>query len=151
MNRYMAFSLCSLGLALAAGAQPFPETQKIIRERSAIRFVSKQMNVPVEGLAVMVVQWRDRGRGGAQQQIEVAEEREPREPHAVARLVGGQPVAVREHGRARGARVVALVLGLQGPRGGEVLLEVGVGLAIVLLIYRNRRSVDLTGIDALKG
>ncbi len=29
--------------------------------------------------------------------------------------------------------------------------EVGVGLAIVLLIYRNRRSVDLTGIDALKG
>jgi NAD(P)H-quinone oxidoreductase subunit 4L len=29
--------------------------------------------------------------------------------------------------------------------------EVGVGLAIVLLIYRNRRSVDLTGIDAMKG
>lgn len=29
--------------------------------------------------------------------------------------------------------------------------EVGVGLAIVLLIYRNRRSVDLTGIDSLKG
>ncbi|MEY2418101.1 MAG: NAD(P)H-quinone oxidoreductase subunit [Actinomycetota bacterium] len=29
--------------------------------------------------------------------------------------------------------------------------EVGVGLAIVLLIYRNRKSVDLTGIDALKG
>ncbi len=29
--------------------------------------------------------------------------------------------------------------------------EVGVGLAIVLLIYRNRKSVDLTGLDALKG
>ena len=29
--------------------------------------------------------------------------------------------------------------------------EVGVGLAIVLLIYRNRQSVDLTGIDSLKG
>lgn len=29
--------------------------------------------------------------------------------------------------------------------------EVGVGLAIVLLIYRNRKSVDLTGIDSLKG
>ncbi len=29
--------------------------------------------------------------------------------------------------------------------------EVGVGLAIVLLIYRNRRSVDLTGIDVMKG
>ena len=49
MNRYMAFSVCSLCLALAVEAQPFPETQKIIRERSAIRFVSKQMNVPVEG------------------------------------------------------------------------------------------------------
>jgi NAD(P)H-quinone oxidoreductase subunit 4L len=29
--------------------------------------------------------------------------------------------------------------------------EVGVGLAIVLLIYRNRKSVDLTGLDVLKG
>ena len=29
--------------------------------------------------------------------------------------------------------------------------EVGVGLAIVLLIYRNRRSIDLTEVDALKG
>ena len=29
--------------------------------------------------------------------------------------------------------------------------EVGVGLAIVLLIYRNRKSVDLTGIDSMKG
>ena len=39
--------LCVSGLA--AEAQPLPETTKIIRERSAIRFVSKQMNVPVEG------------------------------------------------------------------------------------------------------
>jgi len=29
--------------------------------------------------------------------------------------------------------------------------EVGVGLAIVLLIYRNRRSVDLTEVDIMKG
>ena len=29
--------------------------------------------------------------------------------------------------------------------------EVGVGLAIVLLIYRNRRSVDLTEISLMKG
>ncbi|HUR50149.1 MAG TPA: NADH-quinone oxidoreductase subunit NuoK [Acidimicrobiales bacterium] len=29
--------------------------------------------------------------------------------------------------------------------------EVGVGLAIVLLIYRNRRSVDLTEINMMKG
>jgi len=29
--------------------------------------------------------------------------------------------------------------------------EVGVGLAIVLIIYRNRRSIDLTHIDAMKG
>lgn len=29
--------------------------------------------------------------------------------------------------------------------------EVGVGLAIVLLIYRNRRSVDLTEVDVLRG
>jgi NADH:ubiquinone oxidoreductase subunit K len=29
--------------------------------------------------------------------------------------------------------------------------EVGVGLAIVLLIYRNKRSIDLTDVDLLKG
>ena len=29
--------------------------------------------------------------------------------------------------------------------------EVGVGLAIVLLIYRNLRSIDLTEIDLMKG
>jgi NAD(P)H-quinone oxidoreductase subunit 4L len=29
--------------------------------------------------------------------------------------------------------------------------EVGVGLAIVLLIYRNRRSVDLSEVDMMKG
>ena len=29
--------------------------------------------------------------------------------------------------------------------------EVGVGLAIVLLIYRNQKSIDLTEIDMLKG
>ncbi len=29
--------------------------------------------------------------------------------------------------------------------------EVGVGLAIVLLIFRNRRSVDLSSIDSMKG
>lgn len=29
--------------------------------------------------------------------------------------------------------------------------EVGVGLAIVLIIYRNRRSIDLTEVDTMKG
>ena len=29
--------------------------------------------------------------------------------------------------------------------------EVGVGLAIVLLIFRNRSSVDLSSIDSMKG
>ena len=29
--------------------------------------------------------------------------------------------------------------------------EVGVGLAIVLLIYRNTRSIDLSDVDVLKG
>jgi len=29
--------------------------------------------------------------------------------------------------------------------------EVGVGLAIVLIIYRNRRSVDITGADLMRG
>jgi NAD(P)H-quinone oxidoreductase subunit 4L len=29
--------------------------------------------------------------------------------------------------------------------------EVGVGLAIVLIIYRNRHSVDLDDVDAMKG
>jgi NADH:ubiquinone oxidoreductase subunit K len=29
--------------------------------------------------------------------------------------------------------------------------EVGVGLAIVLLIYRNRHSIDLDQVDAMKG
>jgi NAD(P)H-quinone oxidoreductase subunit 4L len=29
--------------------------------------------------------------------------------------------------------------------------EVGVGLAIVLLIYRNRTSIDLTEVDLMKG
>ena len=29
--------------------------------------------------------------------------------------------------------------------------EVGVGLAIVLLIYRNRRSIDISEVDLMKG
>ncbi|TML64622.1 MAG: NADH-quinone oxidoreductase subunit NuoK [Actinobacteria bacterium] len=29
--------------------------------------------------------------------------------------------------------------------------EVGVGLAIVLLIYRNKQSIDLTDVDVMKG
>ena len=29
--------------------------------------------------------------------------------------------------------------------------EVGVGLAIVLIIYRNRRSIDITSVDSMKG
>ena len=49
---------------------------------------------------------------------------------------------------------------LNGDLGGQVFAlfvitvaaaEVGVGLAIVLLIYRNRRSVDLDEVDLMKG
>jgi NADH:ubiquinone oxidoreductase subunit K len=49
---------------------------------------------------------------------------------------------------------------LQGNVNGQVFAlfvitiaaaEVGVGLAIVLLIYRNRRSVDLDEVDLMKG
>ena len=29
--------------------------------------------------------------------------------------------------------------------------EVGVGLAIVLLLYRNRQSIDLDEVDAMRG
>jgi NAD(P)H-quinone oxidoreductase subunit 4L len=29
--------------------------------------------------------------------------------------------------------------------------EVGVGLAMVLLMYRNRKSIDITQVDAMKG
>jgi len=43
---YSSVSLCC---AFVAEAQPLPQMQKIIRERSAIRFVTRQMNVPVEG------------------------------------------------------------------------------------------------------
>jgi polyisoprenoid-binding protein YceI len=45
-------SLCFLCFLCVSGlveAQPLPELQKIIRERSAIRFATRQMNVPVEG------------------------------------------------------------------------------------------------------
>ena len=49
---------------------------------------------------------------------------------------------------------------MNGDVGGQVFAlfvitvaaaEVGVGLAIVLLIYRNRRSVDLDEVDLMKG
>lgn len=49
---------------------------------------------------------------------------------------------------------------LQDDVGGEVFAlfviavaaaEVGIGLAIVLLMYRNRRSIDLSEADLLKG
>ena len=29
--------------------------------------------------------------------------------------------------------------------------EVGIGLAMVLLLYRNRRSIDLSEVDLMKG
>ena len=44
--------------------------------------------------------------------------------------------------------VVILLFGKRMPRHGS---EVGVGLAIVLLIYRNLHSADLDDVDALKG
>jgi polyisoprenoid-binding protein YceI len=56
MKHHSAFSLwsllslCSLCCALVFSSAAFAQQpQKIVRERSAIRFVTKQMNVPVEG------------------------------------------------------------------------------------------------------
>jgi polyisoprenoid-binding protein YceI len=43
------WALCSLCCALIAGNAWAQQPEKIVRERSAIRFVTKQMNVPVEG------------------------------------------------------------------------------------------------------
>ena len=34
---------------------------------------------------------------------------------------------------------------------GVAAAEVGVGLAMVLLLYRNRKSIDLTEVDLMKG
>ena len=41
--------LVAASLALDVGAQPLNLPKKIMRERSYVRFVTKQMNVPVEG------------------------------------------------------------------------------------------------------
>ena len=49
MRLALLCSLCFLCVSGLAEAQPLPEMQKIVRERSAIRFATKQMNVPVEG------------------------------------------------------------------------------------------------------
>ena len=48
LTRYSLWTLClSLSLCCALAAQA--QEKKIIRERSYVRFVTKQMNVPVEG------------------------------------------------------------------------------------------------------
>jgi NADH:ubiquinone oxidoreductase subunit K len=49
-----------------------------------------------------------------------------------------------EHGNLSGQVFALFVIAVAAA-------EVGVGLAIVLLIYRNRRSIDLTEVDALRG
>src|SRR5207247_3906677 len=63
------------------------------------------------------------------------EELRPRVPHPRPRLVGREPVTVRQDGGARRAGVIALVVG--GERRGErdVLFEIGVALTI-----RRRRA-----------
>ena len=48
------------------------------------------------------------------------------------------------HGNVAGAVFALFVIAVAAA-------EVGVGLAIVLLIYRNRQSVDLNEIDLMKG
>ena len=58
------------------------------------------------------------------------------------------------------ARILVAFGAFQGTTTGQIFAlfvitiaaaEVGVGLAIVLLIYRNRRSIDITDVDLLKG
>src|SRR5438477_408276 len=81
-------------------------------------------------LGVLVVRkGRDAGHG-TEQQVVGGEELRPRQPHPVARLAGGEPVAVRRHGGARRARVVALVVGRERVRDVLVLFEVRVGLPV---------------------
>ena len=41
--------------------------------------------------------------------------------------------------------------GTNAPAEGENAAEVGVGLAIVLMLYRNRASIDLDEVDAMRG
>jgi NADH:ubiquinone oxidoreductase subunit K len=62
--------------------------------------------------------------------------------------------------RRNGVAVLMSVGAFNGDVAGQVFAlfvitvaaaEVGVGLAIVLLIYRNRRSVDLDQADLMKG
>ena len=48
------------------------------------------------------------------------------------------------HGSAAGAVFALFIIAIAAA-------EVGVGLAIVLLIYRNRRSVDLNDMSEMKG
>jgi len=49
LRRMLPLSLCTLCCALILSANAQTQQEKIVRERSQIRFVSKQMNVPVEG------------------------------------------------------------------------------------------------------
>src|SRR5215831_8397597 len=81
-------------------------------------------------LALVVVGKGGAPGDGAEQQIVLGEELGPRAPHAVARLVRGEPVAVRQDRRARRARVVALVTHRQPARDRRVLLEVRIALAV---------------------
>src|SRR5262245_3407761 len=81
-------------------------------------------------LALLVVVEGGGSGDRAEEQIVRREELGPPAPHAVARLVRGEPVAVREDGGARRARVVALVAHREAPRARRGLLEVGVALTV---------------------
>src|SRR6266508_5272507 len=101
--------------------------EQMVGHRHALA-VDRQL--AIVALTFLVV-GKSRGAGhGAQQQVVPREELGPREPHAVSRLVRGEPVAMGQHGSTRGARVVALISRRKPPRDRHVLVEVRVALAV---------------------
>ena len=79
--------------------------------------------------------------------------------HSLGQAISSYTLYAEGH-QAREEAIARTFGALQGNVGGQVFAlfvitiaaaEVGVGLAIVLLIYRNRRSVDLDQVDLMKG
>ena len=90
------------------------------------------MRLIVRLIAVALLVVGERGGAGdrAEQEIVAGEELRPRRAHAVAGLVGGEPVTMRQHGGPERAGVVALVVRGERADEAEVLLELGVALPV---------------------
>src|SRR5262249_62404358 len=79
--------------------------EQVIRDRYALAVDHERAFVT---LALLVVREGRGAGGGAEKQVVLREGRRPGQAHTVARLVGGEPVAVRRDRRARRAGVVSL-------------------------------------------